>query len=165
MEDYEVDEELKAALEASTRDTSDSADAMDDRPSPTLPPAGANSRSEPSEDKTSQPSRSQANQRRRQDSGSSRSLQDLGGPTMEAFRNFAAEGMAVPHTASVPAAEESDGMEILFPPPAELMFHGNFDALRRTAEEQQNYCLVNIQKHDEFSSHCLNRDTWKVSFF
>lgn len=97
--------------------------------------------------------------------GSSRGAGMLGmqedtGVTMEAFRNFAAEGMAVPQSAGT-AAGAGGGMELLFPPPAELMFQGNFDALRSACQEQQKYCLVNIQKQDEFASHALNRDTWK----
>jgi hypothetical protein len=54
-------------------------------------------------------------------------------------RNFAAEGMAVP-LSSAPAPD--DGLESLFPPPKEIMFTGNFDALRKSAEEERKYCLV-----------------------
>jgi hypothetical protein len=84
------------------------------------------------------------------------------GVTMEPFRNFAAEGMSVPQSAgNANAQPAAGGMELLFPPPADLMFTGNFDALRAACTEQQKYCLVNIQKDDVFASHELNRDTWK----
>eukprot|EP00961_Rhodomonas_salina_P083780 1125780-Rhodomonas_salina.5 len=89
------------------------------------------------------------------------------GTTQEAFRNFAAEGMSVPTVvnagvAAGPAkAPADDGFEALFPPPADLLYHGNFDALRKHCETERKYCLVNIQKRDEFTSHMLNRDTWK----
>jgi hypothetical protein len=155
----EADEALRAALEASARDAEDT---MEDRSPLSQPPVGANSRSDSADSGSSQPSRAQPSQaRRRPNGGSQRQFQDHGGPSVEPFRNFAAEGMAVPSTAAMPGAGDT-GIEMLFPPPADLMFHGNFDALRRTAEEQQKYCLINIQKNDEFASHCLNRDTWKV---
>jgi hypothetical protein len=38
------------------------------------------------------------------------------------------------------------------------MFQGNFDALRRQAEEEEKYCLVNIQKRQEFA------DYWSFSY-
>lgn len=78
------------------------------------------------------------------------------GPTQESFRNFAAEGMAVAQSSA--AAPEK--LDYLFPPPADIMFHGSFDALRKLAEGEEKYCLINIQKRQEFSSQMLNRDTW-----
>ena len=78
------------------------------------------------------------------------------GPAYETFRNFAAEGMQVAQSAAVPPAKD----DYLFPPPADIMFHGNFEALRKAAEDEEKYCLVNIQKREEFSSQMLNRDTW-----
>ena len=78
------------------------------------------------------------------------------GPAQESFRNFAAEGMAVAQSSA--AAPEK--LDYLFPPPADIMFHGNFDALRKAAEDEEKYCLINIQKRQEFSSQMLNRDTW-----
>ena len=78
------------------------------------------------------------------------------GPAYENFRNFAAEGMPVPQSAAAPPSKD----DYLFPPPADVMFHGNFDALRRSAEEDEKYCLVNIQNRQEFASQMLNRDTW-----
>jgi hypothetical protein len=83
----------------------------------------------------------------------------LDGLGMERLRNFAAEGYAVPQSA---AATADDSMESIFPPPKDLMFLGNFDALRKKAEDEKKYCLVNIQRRDEFPSFELNRDTWKV---
>ena len=81
------------------------------------------------------------------------------GFVMERFRNFAAEGYAVPQS----AAAADDSLESLFPPPRDLMFLGNFDALRKRSEDEKKYCLVNIQRRDEFPSLELNRDTWKVA--
>lgn len=83
----------------------------------------------------------------------------LDGLGMERLRNFAAEGYAVPQSAAAPA---DDSLESMFPPPKDLMFLGNFDALRKRSEDEKKYCLVNIQRRDEFPSHELNRDTWKV---
>ncbi len=80
----------------------------------------------------------------------------VNGPAQESFRNFAAEGMAVAQSSA--AAPEK--LDYLFPPPADIMFHGNFDALRKAAEDEEKYCLINIQKRQEFSSQMLNRDTW-----
>ncbi len=85
---------------------------------------------------------------------------EMDGLLFERFRNFAAEGYAVPASAAAPV---DDGLESMFPPPKDLMFLGNFDALRKRAEDEKKYCLVNIQRRDEFPSHELNRDTWKVS--
>jgi hypothetical protein len=78
------------------------------------------------------------------------------GPVYESFRNFAAEGMQVAQSAAAPPEK----LDYLFPPPADIMFQGNFDALRKTAEHEEKYCLVNIQKRQEFASQMLNRDTW-----
>lgn len=58
------------------------------------------------------------------------------------------------------AATAPEKLDYLFPPPADIMFQGNFDALRKKAEEEEKYCLVNIQKRQEFASQMLNRDTW-----
>jgi hypothetical protein len=79
------------------------------------------------------------------------------GPVYETFRNFAAEGMQVAQSAAAAAPEK---LAYLFPPPGDIMFQGNFDALRKQAEEEEKYCLVNIQKRQEFASQMLNRDTW-----
>ena len=45
-------------------------------------------------------------------------------------------------------------------PPADLLFQGSFDALRKKAAHEQKYCIVNIQKRQEVASQMLNRDTW-----
>jgi hypothetical protein len=56
------------------------------------------------------------------------------GPVYETFRNFAAEGMQVPQSAVAAAPEK---LAYLFPPSGDIMFQGNFDALRRQAEEEE----------------------------
>ncbi len=58
------------------------------------------------------------------------------------------------------SAAAPEKLDYLFPPPADIMFQGSFDALRKAAEDEEKYCLVNIQKRQEFSSQMLNRDTW-----
>ncbi|EKX33807.1 hypothetical protein GUITHDRAFT_90646 [Guillardia theta CCMP2712] len=58
------------------------------------------------------------------------------------------------------SGKEDDEGSYLFPPPAKLMFQGNFDKLREKAEGEEKYCLVNLQKRDIFHSQMLNRDTW-----
>jgi hypothetical protein len=78
------------------------------------------------------------------------------GPVYETFPNFAAEGMQVPQSAVADAPEK---LAYLFPSPGDIMFQDNFDALRRQVEEEEKYCLVNIQKRQEFASQMLNRDT------
>jgi hypothetical protein len=68
-----------------------------------------------------------------------------------------AEGMQVPHSAAAAAPAKLD---YLFPPPRDIVFPFNFDDLCRHAAEEEKYCLVNIQKRQEFASQMLNRDTW-----
>ncbi len=69
----------------------------------------------------------------------------------------AAEGMQVPQSAAAAAPAKLD---YLFPPPGDIMFPFNFDELCRHAAEEEKYCLVNIQKRQEFASQMLNRDIW-----
>eukprot|EP00960_Hanusia_phi_P016185 477276-Hanusia_phi.AAC.1 len=82
-------------------------------------------------------------------------LPEVTGPVIENFRNFSAEGLQVPKS-----GKEEEEASYLFPPPAKLMFQGNFDKLREKAEGEEKYCLVNLQKRDIFHSQMLNRDTW-----
>lgn len=157
--DFEEDLALIQAIARSAREEEGQAMEEDDDDA-SGPPAGAAAQPEPS---TGEPGSSNGSRK-----GSTRSsnmmLLDEGGPVVEVFRNFAAEGMAVPQSVMPQSRRsvEDHGMESMFPPPADLMYHGSFDTLRRDAEEQQKYCLINIQKTDVFDSHALNRDTWKV---
>jgi hypothetical protein len=49
----------------------------------------------------------------------------------------------------------------MFPPPSHLSYAGSFAEVRRVAAADSKWILINIQNHNEFSSHLLNRDTWK----
>lgn len=55
---------------------------------------------------------------------------------------------------------EDEGVDWMFPPPAHLSFVGNFDMAVDMSNSDKKWLLVNIQYHEEFSSHMLNRDTW-----
>jgi hypothetical protein len=55
---------------------------------------------------------------------------------------------------------EDENVDWMFPPPAHLSFAGNLDMASDMAESDQKWLLVNLQHHEEFSSHMLNRDTW-----
>jgi thioredoxin-related protein len=51
-------------------------------------------------------------------------------------------------------------VEWLFDPPRHLSFPGTFQECRTLAKQEKKWILVNIQSHEEFASHQLNRDTW-----
>ena len=55
---------------------------------------------------------------------------------------------------------EDENVDWMFPPPAHLSFAGNLDMAVSMAESDQKWLLINLQYHEEFSSHMLNRDTW-----
>lgn len=40
------------------------------------------------------------------------------------------------------------------------MHPGTFAEAKATAKAQNKWLMVNIQREDEFASHCLNRDVW-----
>ena len=66
--------------------------------------------------------------------------------------------------------------EVLFPPPADLLFHGSFEQVlaslcflpisltvpqaKLVASSQHKFLLVNVQDYNEFRSHSLDRDVW-----
>ena len=58
------------------------------------------------------------------------------------------------------ARADEPSVEWLFPPPRHLSFPGNFQEARALAKQEKKWILVNIQSHEEFGSHQLNRDTW-----
>eukprot|EP00285_Hemiselmis_virescens_P017208 CAMPEP_0173387314 /NCGR_PEP_ID=MMETSP1356-20130122/9829_1 /TAXON_ID=77927 ORGANISM="Hemiselmis virescens, Strain PCC157" /NCGR_SAMPLE_ID=MMETSP1356 /ASSEMBLY_ACC=CAM_ASM_000847 /LENGTH=564 /DNA_ID=CAMNT_0014343877 /DNA_START=277 /DNA_END=1971 /DNA_ORIENTATION=+ len=173
--DAEEDQALKEAIAASQREhegmsmdeemDEDDDDYDDEDDSAFEPPQGASSvRPDGGAGGGSASKVGAGSSRGAAGAGSARAPPGVGaedGTVVEPFRNFSVEGMAVPVSAA--AGESKDaGMEMLFPPPADLIFQGNFDALRKHAESEKKYCLVNIQKQDEFASHALNRDTWKA---
>ena len=55
---------------------------------------------------------------------------------------------------------EEESVTWMFEPPKHLSFTGNFDEAKKLAASDAKWLLVNIQDHDEFASHMLNRDTW-----
>ncbi len=55
---------------------------------------------------------------------------------------------------------EDEGVDWMFPPPAHLSFVGNFEVAVDMSNTEKKWLLVNIQHHEEFASHMLNRDTW-----
>jgi hypothetical protein len=63
---------------------------------------------------------------------------------------------------SLQMQQDNSNMDKLISPLEKLLFNGNFEALLKHAKEQQKYCLVNIQKQDEFASDALNSNTWQV---
>lgn len=58
------------------------------------------------------------------------------------------------------ARADEPNVEWLFPPPRHISFPGNFQEARALAKQEKKWILVNIQSHEEFGSHQLNRDTW-----
>ncbi|CAG0890408.1 unnamed protein product [Cyprideis torosa] len=51
-------------------------------------------------------------------------------------------------------------LEDLFRPPIDLMFRGTFQQARDAGASAKKWLLVNVQKPQEFSCQCLNRDVW-----
>ena len=58
--------------------------------------------------------------------------------------------------------EEEDGVEWMAncEPPKTLKFPGSFQGAKSLSLNDKKWLMVNIQNHEEFSSHMLNRDTW-----
>jgi len=58
--------------------------------------------------------------------------------------------------------EEDDGIEWMTScePPKSLKFPGSFQGAKSLSLNDKKWLMVNIQNHEEFSSHMLNRDTW-----
>eukprot|EP00602_Paraphysomonas_sp_CaronLab_P010279 CAMPEP_0185019474 /NCGR_PEP_ID=MMETSP1103-20130426/2081_1 /TAXON_ID=36769 /ORGANISM="Paraphysomonas bandaiensis, Strain Caron Lab Isolate" /LENGTH=366 /DNA_ID=CAMNT_0027549805 /DNA_START=53 /DNA_END=1153 /DNA_ORIENTATION=+ len=55
---------------------------------------------------------------------------------------------------------EASNVDWMFPPPNHLSFPRNLSEAKKAAMEDKKWILVNIQDHNEFSSHLLNRDVW-----
>jgi len=60
---------------------------------------------------------------------------------------------------SLARADEAN-VDWMFPPPRHISFPGTFKDARELAKQDKKWLLVNIQFHEEFASHMLNRDTW-----
>lgn len=54
----------------------------------------------------------------------------------------------------------SDGLDSIFKKPDNILFHGNFEDLKRKAQEEKKWILVSIIDTPDFYCQCLNRDTW-----
>ena len=55
---------------------------------------------------------------------------------------------------------EDDAVDWMFSPPSHLSFAGNYEMALGMCNSDRKWLLVNVQYHEEFSSHMLNRDTW-----
>mmetsp|Transcript_19550 Transcript_19550/g.21206 ORF Transcript_19550/g.21206 Transcript_19550/m.21206 type:complete len:534 (+) Transcript_19550:38-1639(+) len=55
---------------------------------------------------------------------------------------------------------EDPTIEWLFPPARHLSSQESFDRVKEQGKEEKRWIVVNIQSHQEFPSHLLNRDTW-----
>lgn len=55
---------------------------------------------------------------------------------------------------------DDPSVEWIYEPPRHLSFPGSFQEIKALCKEEKKWLLVNIQSHNEFSSHMLNRDTW-----
>lgn len=80
------------------------------------------------------------------------------------FRNFAAEASSFVQATNLNSPREEgdrgDHLHSLFQPPTDLVFRGSLQDAREAAKGDTKWLLVNIQDHQQFSSHMLNRDTW-----
>lgn len=56
---------------------------------------------------------------------------------------------------------DDPSVEWMFPPPRHLSSQLPLEQARAEAQQEGRWLLANIQTHEEFSSHMLNRDTWK----
>ncbi|CAN0124899.1 unnamed protein product, partial [Scytosiphon promiscuus] len=56
--------------------------------------------------------------------------------------------------------EEKDNTDWIFTIPEGLSFPSAFLETRQICKEQKKWLMVNIQDHEEFASHRLNKDVW-----
>ncbi|KAL3991021.1 Thioredoxin-like family protein [Acanthocheilonema viteae] len=54
-------------------------------------------------------------------------------------------------------------LQNLFRPPTDIMFNGDWDAVRAEAQSRGHWLLVNVQDDLEFACQTLNRDVWSNS--
>ena len=102
----------------------------------------------------------------------------MGGPRVDRFDEFGVRlpdqvrtqrlmdgsprgmGMGMGMGGDSQARAEEPGIEWMFPPPRHLSFPGTYKDARELARLEKKWLLVNLQTHQEFSSHMLNSDTW-----
>ncbi|CAM9768218.1 unnamed protein product, partial [Ectocarpus fasciculatus] len=58
------------------------------------------------------------------------------------------------------SVEEKDNTDWIFKVPEGLSFPSDFLETRQICKEQKKWLMVNIQDHQEFASHRLNKDVW-----
>uniref|UniRef100_A0A0R3RRS3 UBX domain-containing protein n=1 Tax=Elaeophora elaphi TaxID=1147741 RepID=A0A0R3RRS3_9BILA len=83
--------------------------------------------------------------------------------TARDFRAEAGERMAIlqnRHSASDPTVAKRVTLQNLFRPPIDIMFIGDWDAVRAEAQVRGHWLLVNVQDDMEFACQTLNRDVW-----
>mmetsp|Transcript_702 Transcript_702/g.1211 ORF Transcript_702/g.1211 Transcript_702/m.1211 type:complete len:830 (-) Transcript_702:2695-5184(-) len=78
-----------------------------------------------------------------------------GGSGMSRYQGYGSENFG-------PSSAEDPSIEWLFPPAIHLSLPGSLDEARSTAlqSEPRRWLVVNLQSHEQFASHMLNRDTW-----
>ncbi|EFO20698.2 UBX domain-containing protein [Loa loa] len=86
--------------------------------------------------------------------------------TARDFRAEAGERMAMlqnRHTILDATVAKRVTLQNLFRPPIDIMFNGDWDAVRAEAQLHGHWLLVNIQDDLEFACQTLNRDVWSNS--
>ncbi|OZC06081.1 UBX domain protein [Onchocerca flexuosa] len=86
--------------------------------------------------------------------------------TARDFRAEAGERMAMlqnRHNTSDPTVAKRVTLQNLFRPPVDIMFSGDWDAVRAEAQLRGHWLLVNVQDDLEFACQALNRDVWSNS--
>uniref|UniRef100_A0A915PZ28 UBX domain-containing protein n=1 Tax=Setaria digitata TaxID=48799 RepID=A0A915PZ28_9BILA len=86
--------------------------------------------------------------------------------TARDFRAEAGERMAMlqnRRNAPDPTVAKRVTLQNLFRPPVDIMFSGDWDAVRAEAQLRGHWLLVNVQDDLEFACQILNRDVWSNS--
>ncbi|VDK84603.1 unnamed protein product [Litomosoides sigmodontis] len=86
--------------------------------------------------------------------------------TARDFRAEAGERLAMlqnRQNASDPTVAKRVTLQNLFRPPIDIMFNGDWDAVRAEAQLRGHWLLVNVQDDLEFACQALNRDVWSNS--
>ena len=55
-------------------------------------------------------------------------------------------------------------LQTMFAPPVDIMFQGDFEMAKNAARSGGRWLLVNVNKHDIFQCHALNRDVWRDDY-
>ncbi|KAJ2817988.1 UBX domain protein Ubx2, partial [Coemansia erecta] len=77
------------------------------------------------------------------------------------FRDFAQEAAEMSNDpASAAAASRRSRLAELFKPPFDIMYTGDLNGARKTAQAGGKWVLVNVQDVSDFRCQALNRDIW-----